>query len=662
VKSLWNDQDARAAGDDPVALRTYTSRLLGQAPDLVLHGGGNTSVKAPVTDFFGDEVEVLHVKGSGWDLATIEPAGFSPVRQDTLMRMADLDALTDTDMVREQRAALLNPYAPNPSVEAILHALIPFRYVDHTHTDAVVTVTNAPDGPERVRRLYGDRVLYVPYVMPGFVLAREVRRLTRDVDWSRYEGMVLLHHGLFTWSDDAREAYERMIALVTLAEEHLRAEGAWEAPARASAPLQAPPLKLARLRRAVSVAAKGAVVARFSGSEDAAGFAGRADVADLATRGPVTPDHVIRTKRTPVIFDADASADPDAAVAAYVEEYRAYFTRNDPGGLTCLEPSPRWGVWRDHGILAFGASAKAADQVADIARHTARCFQWGEALGGWTPLGEADIFEMEYWELEQAKLGKPTAGPPLQGKVALVTGAAGGIGRAIADKLRRDGAAVCVFDVSDAVLSFGGKADTLALVADATDSDAVRGVVEACVRQFGGLDILVSNAGNFPPSEALDAIDDASWQRCIDLNLTSHMKVLRAATPYLALGIDPAVVVVASKNVPAPGPGAAAYSSAKAALTQLSRVAALELATKGVRVNMLHPDKVFDTGLWSDEKIRLRAAHYGLDVERYKRSNLLGVEVLSADVAALAAAMAGPVFRTTTGAQVPVDGGNDRVI
>jgi rhamnose utilization protein RhaD (predicted bifunctional aldolase and dehydrogenase) len=346
VKSLWNDQDARAAGDDPVALRTYTSRLLGQAPDLVLHGGGNTSVKAPVTDFFGDEVEVLQVKGSGWDLATIEPAGFSPVRQDTLMRMADLDALTDTDMVREQRAALLNPYAPNPSVEAILHALIPFRYVDHTHTDAVVTVTNAPDGPERVRRLYGDRVLYVPYVMPGFVLAREVRRLTRDVDWSRYEGMVLLHHGLFTWSDDAREAYERMIALVTLAEEHLRAEGAWEAPARASAPLQAPPLELARLRRAVSVAAKGAVVARFSGSEDAAGFAGRADVADLATRGPVTPDHVIRTKRTPVIFDADASADPDAAVAAYVEEYRAYFTRNDPGGLTCLEPSPRWGVWR----------------------------------------------------------------------------------------------------------------------------------------------------------------------------------------------------------------------------------------------------------------------------------------------------------------------------
>lgn len=662
MKSLWNDEDARAAGQDPVAMRTYTSRLLGQAPDLVLHGGGNTSVKATVSDFFGDSVEVLYVKGSGWDLATIEPAGFSPVRLDTLLRMADLDALTDTDMVREQRAALLNPYAPNPSVEAILHALIPFAYVDHTHTDAVVTVSNAPDGAERVRELYGERVLYVPYVMPGFVLAREVRRLTRDIDWSQYDGMVLLHHGLFTWSDDAKEAYERMIRLVTMAEEHLQAEGAWEAPARAAQPVEAPPLALARLRRAVSEAANHAVIARYSGDAEAAGFAARADVADLATRGPVTPDHVIRTKRTPVVFEGAAEADPAPAVSAYTQAYRAYFDRHNPGTLTCLEPSPRWGVWRDHGVLAFGSSAKAADQIADIARHTARCFQWGEALGGWTPLGEADIFEMEYWELEQAKLGKPTAGPPLSGKVALVTGAAGGIGRAIADKLRKDGAAVCVFDVSDAVLSFGGKADTLALLTDATDSAAVKAAVEACVQHFGGLDILVSNAGNFPPSEALDAIDDEAWQRCIDLNLTSHMKVLRAATPYLALGIDPAVVVVASKNVPAPGPGAAAYSSAKAALTQLSRVAALELAPKGIRVNMLHPDKVFDTGLWSDEKIRLRAAHYGLEVERYKRSNLLGVEVLSADVAALAAAMAGPVFRTTTGSQVPVDGGNDRVI
>lgn len=662
MKSLWNEDDARAVGTDPVAMRTYTSRLLGQAPDLVLHGGGNTSVKATVSDFFGDPVEVLYVKGSGWDLATIEPAGFSPVRLDTLLRMADLDALTDTDMVREQRAALLNPYAPNPSVEAILHALIPFRYVDHTHTDAVVTVTNVPDGAARVRELYGDRVMYIPYIMPGFVLAREVRRLTRDVDWSRYEGMVLLHHGLFTWSDDAREAYERMIRLVTMAEEHLKAEGAWEAPAKAAGPVQAPALALARVRRAVSHAANHAVIARFSGSAEAAGFASRADVADLATRGPVTPDHVIRTKRTPVVFEAGGDADPAAAVSAYTEAYGAYFAEHTTGELTCLEPSPRWGVWKDLGLVSFGAGAKAADQIADIARHTARCFQWGEALGGWTPLPAADIFEMEYWELEQAKLGKPTAGPPLQGKVALVTGAAGGIGRAIAERLRRDGAAVCVFDVSDAVLSFGGEADTLALVADATDSAAVQAAVEACVQRFGGLDILVSNAGNFPPSEALDAIDDASWQRCIDLNLSSHMKVLRAATPFLVLGVDPAVVVVASKNVPAPGPGAAAYSSAKAALTQLARVAALELAPKGVRVNMLHPDKVFDTGLWSDEKIRLRAAHYGLEVERYKRSNLLGVEVLSADVAALAAAMAGPIFRTTTGAQVPVDGGNDRVI
>jgi NAD(P)-dependent dehydrogenase (short-subunit alcohol dehydrogenase family) len=400
------------------------------------------------------------------------------------------------------------------------------------------------------------------------------------------------------------------------------------------------------------------MLARFDGRAPARGFASREDVADLATRGPVTPDHVIRTKRTPVVLAGDVAGD----VEAYAQAYASYFERHTDGGLTMLDPAPRWAVWKDLGVVAFGATAKAADQVADIARHSVRCFQWGEALGGWRPLDEASLFDMEYWELEQRKLRKGGSPPPLTGRVALVTGGATGIGRATAEELRRQGAAVCVLDVVESVTeTFAGR-DALGLACDVTDRAAVDAAVARCVRTFGGLDMLVSNAGNFPPSERIHEIDDDSWARTLELNLTSHMRVLRAATPYLERGIEPSVLVVASKNVPAPGPGAAPYSASKAGLTQLARVAALELGPKGVRVNVLHPDKVFDTELWDDEKIALRAKNYGLSVEDYKRSNLLGIEVRSQDVAGIAAAMVGPLFRSTTGAQIPVDGGNDRVI
>jgi rhamnose utilization protein RhaD (predicted bifunctional aldolase and dehydrogenase)/NAD(P)-dependent dehydrogenase (short-subunit alcohol dehydrogenase family) len=652
--SQWNEAEAPA---DLLALRAYSSRLLGREASLVLHGGGNTSVKLTTQDFFGDPVEVLAVKGSGWDLASIEPAGFAPVRLSVLRRMAELTHLSDSDMVREQRAAMLDPAAPNPSVEAILHAVLPQRFVDHTHADAVVTLSNSPGGEERIRALYGDRVIVVPYVMPGFVLARRVYELTRDIeDWSQIDGMVLLHHGVFTFHDDARESYERMIRLVTMAEDALREEGALAA-VREVEGGEIDPLELASLRREVSRVTGRAMIARLDTSRETRGFASREDAAVLATRGPVTPDHVIRMKAAPVFVSSEGD------VARYADEYRAYFARNAPadGSLEILDPGPRWAIWKDRGVVAFGASVKSADEVGDIARHSVRCFQWGEGLGGWRPLGEAELFEVEYWELEQRKLKKPGGAPLLSGKVALVTGGATGIGRAIAEALRAAGAAVCALDIKPEVESFRGK-DALGLICDVTDPRAVDEAARRCVLTFGGLDALISNAGNFPGSMKVAEIDEAIWQRTIDLNLTSHMHALRSAAPLLERGIDPAVVVIASRNVPAPGPGAAAYSASKAALTQLARVAALELGPKGVRVNILHPDKVFDTELWTDETIARRAESYGLSVEAYKKSNLLGVEVTTADVAGLAVAMVGPLFRTTTGAQVPVDGGSDRVI
>jgi rhamnose utilization protein RhaD (predicted bifunctional aldolase and dehydrogenase)/NAD(P)-dependent dehydrogenase (short-subunit alcohol dehydrogenase family) len=656
MESLWDDTEAAQCGNDLLALRVYSSRLLGREPSLVLHGGGNTSVKSEVKDLFGENKSVLFVKGSGWDLATIEAEGFAPVCLKTLQRMADLPELSDPEMVSAQRAAMTNPYAPNPSVEAILHAIIPFKFVDHTHADAVVTLTNTPDGEARIRSLYGERVLVVPYTMPGFVLAKVIRKMTRDTDWSKLEGLVLMNHGLFSFSDDPHTSYQRMIELVTLAEDTLAREHATVeyAPLNENVDL----LKLAELRRAVSQTRGIPMVARMDTSVEAVGFASLPNVADIACRGPLTPDHVIRTKRVPLIVQDI----PEDDVASYAENYRAYFERNATKGLTCLDTSPRWAVWPGQGTIAFGMNTKEANIIADIAVHTSEAIQKAECLGGWQALPEKDIFEVEYWDLEQAKLRKGGEAPVLNGKVALVTGAASGIGRACVESLYAQGAVVVALDIDPRVETQFNLVGYSGVTCDITDTTALQTAVENIVRRYGGLDIIISNAGNFPSNSRIESMDSNEWARSMQLNLTSHEQLLQCCIPFIERGIDPAVVFMASKNVLAPGPGASAYSVAKAGLTQLARVAALELGSKGVRVNVLHPDAVFDTGIWTQEVLENRAKHYGLTVEEYKTKNLLKVEITSHDVAELAAAMVGPLFSKTTGAQVPVDGGNDRVI
>ncbi len=659
--SRWNDAAAKLC-TSPLELRVHTSRLLGQEPSLVLHGGGNTSVKDQVRDLFGEPIDVLFVKGSGWDLATIEPRGFAPVRLDVLRRMADLPTLSDTDMVRAQRAAMTDPGAPTPSVEAILHAIIPFTFVDHTHADAVVAVSNTSEGEQRIREIYGDTVLVVPYVMPGFVLARRVREMTASVDWSRLEGIILLHHGVFSFGADARTSYERMIALVTRAEDYLARNGASGSPSAgpaAPAKLSDAELRsLAELRRAAGRAMGGAVIARSEHTPAAVAFSSRPDVAAVATRGPLTPDHVIRTKPIPLVAGGDWSV----RIKEYSARYREYFARYARPGLLPLDHAPRWVVWPGKGVVAFGASAKDAGVVADIARHTAQAIEWAERLGGWRALPESDLFEVEYWELEQAKLKQGGPRPPLAGKVALVTGAASGIGRTCAEMLHARGAAVVGTDINPAVESTFVKDGLVGLTADATDREAVERSVAECVRRFGGLDIVVSNAGVFSPSRPIAEMDQRIWEQSLAVNLTSHLALLRAAAPYLRLGFDPAIVIIGSKNVPAPGPGAAAYSVAKAGLAQLARVAALEFAKDGIRVNTLHPHLVLDTGTWTPEVLAARAASYGMTVEAYRRNNLLGVEISARDVAEAVLALLGPAFAKTTGAQIPIDGGSDRII
>ncbi len=658
MKSLWNQDEAvrREEAEGELGLRVYTSRLLGADESLVLAGGGNTSVKIRESDLFGEQVDLLYVKGSGWDLADIGPAGFAAVNMEQCLRLLQLDELSDSAMVNELKLSCNLSSAPVPSVETLLHACLPFKYVDHTHADAVVTITNLSDGEERIREIYGNRVLCVPYVMPGYDLAKFCSDLWEREGRDDLEGIVLLKHGVFSFGKDARESYERMISLVDLAEDYLRSQGVWELPpSTRENEFSENFLEVAELRREISLSAGTPMLLKSNRSGRVMSFAQNPQLVAAQQRGTATPDHVIRVKSAPL---------SGRDVKRYSEDYRKSFEANSASAssgkkLSMLDPAPRLILDPELGLLSAGRKASDCSVAEAIALHTFDVVERSEALGGYEPVGELDLFRMEYWELEQAKLGNARSSPEFSGEVALVTGAASGIGRACAGVLQSRGCSVAGVDLESAESSD----DYLHLVADLAAPDAIEKSLDNAVEVFGGLDVLVLNAGIFPPTMRIDEMDDEVWRRTLSINLDANQRLLRLCHPFLKLSPRGGrVVVVGSKNVPAPGPGAAAYSASKAALTQLARVAALEWAVDGIRVNVIHPNSVFDTKLWSPEILNKRAEAYGMSVEQYKRRNLLKTEVSSIDVAHAVAELCGSRFSKTTGAQVPVDGGEERVI
>jgi rhamnose utilization protein RhaD (predicted bifunctional aldolase and dehydrogenase)/NAD(P)-dependent dehydrogenase (short-subunit alcohol dehydrogenase family) len=657
MNSLWNDVEA-SLYQDALDQRVYSSRLLGREPALVLHGGGNTSVKLNETNLLGEEEALLYVKGSGADLEHIEASGFSPVRLNPLLKLAKLPTLSDPEMVNALRTQMTRADAPTPSVEAILHAILPFRYVDHTHADAVLAIMNSRDGETRIREIYGDRVVIVPYVMPGFDLARAVAERFPAAPGPMTTGMILLHHGVFTFGNTARESYERMIDLVSRAEDYLAKHHAWNIPAPALTPGPVPlRQELAALRHEVSRIAGFPLILSAHTDSRSLAFVRRDDLAKLTQQGPATPDHAIRTKRLPLL---------GRDVVAYADAYRKYFgaySTQTKQPKTMLDPAPRVLLDPQLGVCTLGRSAREAAIVHDIYSHTMDIQLRAARLGGYQALSPKDIFDVEYWDLEQAKLKKGGKPPLFAGEVVLVTGAASGIGKACVESFLARGAAVIGLDIEPAIAALHHRPDFIGLVCDVTDESRLEQAIEQGVRAFGGLDMLVLNAGLFPPGTRIESLAMAEWQKVMRVNLDANLALLREAHALLKLAPHSGrVVVIGSKNVPAPGPGAAAYSASKAALQQLARVAALEWAGDGIRLNSLNPDAVFDTGIWTEEVLTARAAHYGLSIEQYKRKNLLKTEITSHDVAELAAELCGPLFAKTTGAQIPVDGGNDRVI
>lgn len=657
MKNRWNESEASKCQSD-LDLRVYTSRLLGQDPSLVLHGGGNTSVKIIEKNILGEDEEILYVKGSGWDLETIEAPGFTPIRIDHLKKLAKLDSLSDLDMVNEMKTHQTIASAPTGSVEAILHAVLPFRFVDHTHADAIVTICNTPDGEQRIRDLFADEVIIVPYVMPGFDLARLVNELFQQHATENTRGMVLMSHGMFSFADSAKESYERMIDFVQRAEDYLGQHNAWELPdtTLASDPVFSRTI-IAELRAELSKVANSKMMLRVDSSDAAVSFARREDIHTISQSGPATPDHVIRTKRLPQIgHDVDS----------YTQSYKAYFNEYAPGArseVSMLDPAPRIILDQQLGLLTAGKSAAELKINNDIYSHTMKIIQRAELLDRWQALPAKDIFDVEYWELEQAKLKKGASSPEFKGEVVIITGAASGIGKACVESFMNQGAAVVALDIDHAVTDLYPSENFLGLVCDVTRADEVDACLDKAVAHYGGLDMLVLNAGIFPGGTRIAELDDEHWQQVMTVNLDANLRLLRECYPLLKLAPRYGrVVVIGSKNYLAPGPGAASYSASKAALNQLARIAALEWGSDGIRINSLHPDAVFDTAIWTDEVLKSRAKHYGLTVEQYKTKNILKTEITSQDVAELAAAMCGPLFARTTASQVPVDGGNDRVI
>jgi rhamnose utilization protein RhaD (predicted bifunctional aldolase and dehydrogenase)/NAD(P)-dependent dehydrogenase (short-subunit alcohol dehydrogenase family) len=678
MQSLWSDKDAeamvahyaeRGTGRD-LALRVYTSRLLGGDPRLVLHGGGNTSVKTTTRDLVGEETEVLCVKGSGWDMAAIEPAGLPAVRLDPLRTLRQRDALGDEDMVRVQRANLIDPGAPNPSVETLLHAFLPHKFVDHTHATAVLSLADQPDAAERCTDLYGGRLGIVPYITPGFLLAKKAAEVFEEDE--SVEGLVLLKHGIFTFGDTARDAYERMIDAVTLAEERLRRGrknvfASIALPQKTATLVEVAPI----LRGACALPDPGTPSAHkcfvldFRDGPAVLNLVNGADIERYGRTGVATPDHTIRTKNYPLIVPPPQSGKLDdfakaarAAVEAFVAEYHAYFARNNAavGGIKReLDPMPRVILVPGLGLFGLGRSAKDAAIAADLAESWVATVTDAEAVGVFESLSEAELFEMEYWSLEQAKLGS-VAEKPLAGQIAAVTGGAGTIGLATARALRAEGAEIVLLDRAAAdPEATAKKIGGAGIACDVTDAAAVATAFDRIVERFGGIDVVVSNAGAAWQGR-IGEVTDTALRESFELNFFAHQSVAQQAVRImLAQGTGGCLLFNVSKQAVNPGPNFGPYGLPKAATLALMRQYALEYGARGIRSNAVNADGIRG-GLLTNEMIADRAAAYGITETAYMSRNLLGREVTAEDVAAAFVDLA--LARNTTASIATVDGGN----
>ena len=659
----WRASASTDAADQELAERVYTSRLIGSDRDLLMHGGGNTSVKVQRENLFGEQKNVLHVKGSGWDLDTIQAAGLPGVWLDALRELQQLDALSDEDMVNFQRANLLDCGSPNPSVETLLHAFLPHRYVDHTHATPFLILANLPNAEAICQEIFGNRLGIVPYIMPGFNLAKKAAEIF-DLN-PKVEGLLLLNHGHFAFGNTAKASYNLIISHTNEVADYLKMTKPTSIGVRQKIEKRniLPVLRgaIAEVHKEIGIKMP---ILNVRNCSDVMSFFERSDVEALAKRGMASPDHVLRTKGQPLILTKqDLKGGKEhiiGKIKRFESDYRDYFdrqARNASESKKLISPDPKHAWIEGVGVVGLGSSSAAASAAADLAEQNLRVRSIGEDAGGFYPLGEKDMFDCEYWSLEQAKLGKG-ASLPLQGKIALVTGGAGAIGLATAQALAAKGASIMLVDQSrgdleKAIGSLGhwhGFYET-----NVTKERSAKKAINLCIEQFGGIDILISNAGSAQDGGLLD-LDDGALRAAFELNFFAHYKFATEAARVMNIqGHGGQILFNISKQAVNPGKNMGAYGMPKATTMFLMRQLALELGSDGIRVNGINADRI-RSGLLTDSFIKNRSTARGVSEDVYMSGNLLQKEVEASHVADAFVALA--LMSRTTGHVLTVDGGN----
>ncbi len=651
------------------------SRNIGEDSKYVLWGGGNSSVKIEEIDFRGQAAAVLRIKGTGADMKTLTVNDFPGVRLDDIGALRERETMDDDEMASYLAHCMLDPQGPRPSIETLLHGFLPYGTVIHSHADAILALANVEDPEKVIVSALGDRIVVVPYIRPGFTMAKSAAQAVDAMPGA--EAMVLLHHGLVTWGRTPMEAYESHIDIVRRAEEFFEnhpypevgRRARWSPGVRDQLVQRMAPLIRGHL------GAKDPVVLRFADDEQLLAFTERDDLEDMARLGVVTPDHLLYTKNVPLVIPAQpdmADSNLDEMVRERIEQYRErygrYFERYNSGQFVMRSPDPVLVIIPGVGVWSAGPSPSLSRVPLEMYQHAVSILENAEKIGRYQSLSESETFEAEYWPLELSKLSIRPHARELQGKVAMVTGAAAGIGAAIAKRLVKAGAAVVIADrngerLRDAVkvlAAEGGNDQVSAVVMDVSDESQVMQAFETTVRTYGGLDILVSNAGTAPTGR-LTEISLAEWEASLRVNVTGHFLVARQALRLMSRQRTGGnVVFIVSKNALVPGPEFGAYSVAKAAELQLGRIAAIEHGADGIRVNMINPDAIW-TDLWSPQLRADRAKAYNIreeDLEDfYRRRSLLRRVVTEEDVAEGVLFFVSERSSRTTGAVLPVDAG-----
>ncbi len=677
--SRWADADAK--GLDGLDLLVYGSRLIGAEPSLVVWGGGNTSLKVTERDFRGREVRVLRVKGSGSDLKSVARKDFPGVRMDEILALLERSDMDDGEMVGYLAHSLQELGGSRPSIETLLHGFLPHEAVTHTHADAIVSLSNTDRCREVIQEVYGKEAVSIPYRRPGFLLSKDVAGALKAHPSAT--AVILEKHGTITWGQTVKEAYLGTIDLITQAEEAIKARAKGRA---RFGGVRVNPLPAAERREvalAVAPFLRGLVgrdkrvILHFNDTPDVLEFVGSKEAATLSQAGPATPDHTIYTKRVACFVECDRPAHADRvktavreAVERFVADYTRYFEAHRQEGTALLDPFPRVVLISGLGMFTTGKDKRTALIVDDIYHHTISVLGAASAIGSFASLTPKEAFEVEYWPLELYKL---TLAPPekeLGRRVALVTGGASGIGKAVARRLAQEGAHVVVGDldeggakkVADEIVAANGTERAVGLRMDVTSEAGVSQAFAAAALGYGGIDIIVSNAG-IAVSAPLDTMGLSDWERSFAVNATGHFLVTREALRLLkAQALGGAFVFVATKNVMSPGKDFGAYSASKAAEAQLAKIVALEGGAHGIRANIVNPDAVFqDSRLWSEEVRRERARAQGISVEQleefYRKRNILGASILPEDVAEAVLFLASDRSAKTTGCTLTVDGG-----